>query len=933
MKRKILSFLLIFTLIISVSPLTGLDFSNIFSSTASAAESDFTWGDYNCTAINGSEVKLKEYLGDDINVIIPSEINGMPVTSIGAECFSGCWPSKYIENIIKIESITVPSTVVTICSDAFEYMDNLKTVTLSEGVQVIGDSAFANCPNLSSINIPYSIKNLGNCLFFECTSLKELTLPGKDITISYDAFSNSSIEKMNLNEGMTIIPAYFLQDTKVTSITLPSTITSIDKHAFYKSVETVIFSDVLTENFYPAIDDNYQFLLKTNSPALKNVYFRHMPSHMPYCEDYNISYDDNSGFWHCEYSGGYSSEVYTDRAFEYILNENGEAVLTKYIGNNPYIVVPDNVGYVNVNYGVVAEIGAEAFTDTLAQEVIIPGTIKRIGNYAFKNSNVSIISISEGIEEIGNGAFFGCTALEELALPESVTEIGVKAFLGCTNLKSINWPSKVNYVPADAFWDCRSFNDFGIFENVEIISSGAFIACGSLVVDNFGDKLKEIGDFAFTTSVLVGNIGPHATINTEKLPESLEYIGDRAFIYNESFKKIIIPESIKHIGKDAFAHSALEQVELPDNLKEIPKGAFAFTPLQSIDLPDNLEKIGKVAFYECLSLDGIEFPDTVTYIGESAFEACEAITSINIPPKLETINNSTFAYLLSIVKIHIPSTVKTICDDAFTCCDNVVEITIENGVESIGNEAFFGSRIKEITIPESVKKLGYGIIAETEAEVVYYNAVEFDINIERATSTNKHAKFSTDTLKKIVFGEKVTFVPAFFSLNCESLEEIVFSDSITEIDYGAFMGCTGLRYVKLPKNLKTIEPYLFYNCSSLKTICIPDGVTEIKFDAFNYCTSLITANIPDSVTEISDYAFECCNNLTIVCSENSYAYLYAMEHGIPVKVPNTAPAPDNSKDEDPLYSKQAANDYFSNFFESFIMRIREFFDQFTIFRR
>ena len=45
MKRKVLSFLLIFTLIISVSPLTGFDFNDIFT-TAFAAESEFVSGDY-----------------------------------------------------------------------------------------------------------------------------------------------------------------------------------------------------------------------------------------------------------------------------------------------------------------------------------------------------------------------------------------------------------------------------------------------------------------------------------------------------------------------------------------------------------------------------------------------------------------------------------------------------------------------------------------------------------------------------------------------------------------------------------------------------------------------------------------------------------------------------------------------------------------------
>lgn len=919
MKRKVLSFLLIFTLIVSVSPLTGLDFNDIFT-TAFAAESEFVSGDYKCKIINEAEIEITDYLGSDIDVVIPAEINGMPVTSIGKSCFGNSWSSENKENKDKIESVTVPSTVTNIGIYAFERMNSLKKIVLGEGVKTIKDSAFEYCPKLESINLPDSLTNVSGDIFRNCTSLKEITLPGKDVTYSSDVFYGSSLEKINLSEGMTKIPDYFFEHSKVTTVTVPSTVTQIGAYAFKngviavnQTVETVIFPHALTIKLGFADEEDYQFMLGKNSPALKNVYFRYMPVNMPYGDLYDISYDEASGYWNCARSEDYSSnEVYNDGAFDYILNENGEAVLLKYTGYNTYVVLPKTVGFVGINYGVVTELGADVFSGTYAQKVIIPDTLKRIGNYAFRNSDVSVVEIPESVTEIGNGAFYGCASLEALELPESVTDIGIKVFQGCENLKNLNWPSKVNYVPADAFMNCNSFNDFGIFENVEIISGGAFKGCGSLVIDSFGDKLREIGDFAFSSAGFVGDSGIHATINTEILPESLEYIGVRAFLYNKTFKKMVIPAGIKHIGICAFANSSLEEVELPDNIKEISEGAFACTLLRSVDLPANLEKIGKGAFLECIYLEGIEIPETVTHIGDSAFKGCDSITEIKIPEKLETISEGAFSYLGSVTEIYIPSTVKTVGERAFAGCINVVKITIENGVESIGNYAFTDNRIKEITIPESVKSIGYGVIDNTETEVVYFNAAELDKNLYRTTSTSKYAVFDTIALKKIVFGKNVKLVPASCAYDCDTLEQVIFSSNIKEIDILAFA-----------------------YCDSLKFIAMPGGVQKIDYGAFYECTSLETAVIPNTVTEIHEYAFSDCNeDFTIVCTKDSYAYEYATEYNIKVRVmdsqQNADKTPANNKQPD---LKKESNDYFAKFLESVMNRIKEFFAQFTIIRR
>lgn len=863
--------MLILTLVISAGPLTGIDFSK-FAPKAEASESLIS-GDYEYT-LAGTGVEISAYLGSAVRVSVPAEIEGLPVVSIGYRSFSNS------ENADKIELITLPSTVTVISASAFRGMENLKKINLNEGITHIYAYAFASCPNLVSLRLPDSVEYMYDYLFSDCTSLKEITWPGNDVEMDAETFYGSSIEKINLSEGMTFLDEYFFRYTKVTSVTVPSTVDLVMPKAFYQSighhtVETVIFQDEQSVNF--------DCLERSNSPALKNVYLRHFPTGMreAFLTAYNVAYDDASGYWHCTYVGDYSSyEVHNDAAFDYIINENGEAVLIKYTGYNPYIVLPETVGFPDINYGVVTEIGSGTFTDTGVTKVIISDTVKRIGNYAFKNcSTVTTIEIPDSVTEIGNGAFYGCTALETLALPETVTEIGAKAFKGCNALTTINWPSQVNYVPADAFWNCSSFNDFGIFENVEIIGNGAFRGCKSLVIDDFGDKIKEIGGYAFTGSTNDGMYGNFATINATTLPESLEYIGNRAFAHNPTVKKMTIPENVKEMGTYVFRNTPLEQVEILAPLTEIPDATFIYTNLKSVILPDTLkeigdyaficcdsleeivipdsvETIGKKAFKECSSLKGVDLPEALTYVGESAFELCEAITELVIPPNLAEIGICAF-WGLGIDSIHIPSNVKKIGMMAFSSCENVTEITIENGVESIGSRAFEWNKATEITIPESVRVLGSEIIGETLIETVYYNAIELDNNIYRAPTT-KAPIFSNGALKKIVFGEKVKLVPGLCSYNCTALEEVVFSGSIEEIDYGAFWGCTALKTFALPDSLNLIDMNAFSDCTSIESIVIPEGTEEIKNVAFRNCTALAEITIPQGIKTIAPSAFNGC---------------------------------------------------------------------------
>ena len=114
----------------------------------------------------------------------------------------------------------------------------------------------------------------------------------------------------------------------------------------------------------------------------------------------------------------------------------------------------------------------------------IPSGVDKIGSYSFyKGVNLTSLTLPSSVTTIGYSAFRGCSGLTSLTLPSSVTSIGDSAFEGCSGLTSIyvSWesPLPINasifeyantkkcilYVPKgtyDDYW----LSNWGIFENI-----------------------------------------------------------------------------------------------------------------------------------------------------------------------------------------------------------------------------------------------------------------------------------------------------------------------------------------------------------------------------------------------------------------------------------------------------------------------------------
>ncbi|MBO7395812.1 MAG: leucine-rich repeat domain-containing protein [Ruminococcus sp.] len=121
--------------------------------------------------------------------------------------------------------------------------------------------------------------------------------------------------------------------------------------------------------------------------------------------------------------------------FEYVIEE-GQTKITKYVGNEQYITIPDSIEGLPV---------------------------KEISYYAFEaNYDIVSVQIPESVTLIGEDAFMDCASLEEVNIPEAVTGIDRGAFVACTSLTEITIPQNVAYVREEAFTACEGLTSLRI---------------------------------------------------------------------------------------------------------------------------------------------------------------------------------------------------------------------------------------------------------------------------------------------------------------------------------------------------------------------------------------------------------------------------------------------------------------------------------------
>lgn len=169
------------------------------------------------------------------------------VTSIGMYAFAGCG----------ISNITIPSGVTTISNYTFMGCDNLTSVTIPSSVTSIGDSVFRSCRRLKSITIPSSVTRIGDWAFSYCSGLTKVVV---DDLVAWcniyfkDSYTNVYSESNPLYYANHL---YSNENTEITDLIIPNTITNIKQYAFYRcyGLESVTIPSSVTDISYGSFTD------------------------------------------------------------------------------------------------------------------------------------------------------------------------------------------------------------------------------------------------------------------------------------------------------------------------------------------------------------------------------------------------------------------------------------------------------------------------------------------------------------------------------------------------------------------------------------------------------------------------------------------------------------------------------------------------------
>ncbi|MBO7183987.1 MAG: leucine-rich repeat protein [Bacteroidales bacterium] len=546
------------------------------------------------------------------------------VTSIGARAFYECGnlTSVHITDMAKWCKISFYDSY----SNPLYYANHLylngnliTELLIPNSVTSIGAFAFSGCSSLTSITIPDSITSLGSGAFQNCDNLTSITFEG-----TIEEWKTIAKEK-DWDDSTEAYTVYCMDGTISKSGNIKLSGLEYTLNADKKSYSVTSIGGIKDTSF--TIPATFNELPVT---AIGDEAFSNCKNLTSITIGKNIKDIGKNAF------GGCSSltSILVDEDNPYYSSKQG-VLYNKLV--TTLIYLPARVSGTWTLPSSVTTFGDYAFYKFPISDIAIPNCIKKIGSYTFYGcTNLTSVTLSSSVTNIGTYAFYGCSKLTSIHFDGTKSQW--KAIT-----KGANWNTGTDNIVVY----CKDGNICTTHK--EVIDKSA-VAPTCTQTGLTASKKCEVCGTILTSQRTVPALGHSYQMQVTKKPTATAN-GQKTFTCStcgDSYTEAIVPVdfTVTSSNRSLIGYKGVtnENLVIPDVFENngtwykvvaIDRSAFSeCTSLKSVIIPGSVKTIGKWAFSQCSNLVSVTIQNGVTSIDELAFLSCKKLTSLTIPSSI-----------------------------------------------------------------------------------------------------------------------------------------------------------------------------------------------------------------------------------------------------------------------------------------------------------
>lgn len=470
------------------------------------------------------------------------------------------------------------------------------------------------------------------------------------------------------------------------------------------------------------------------------------------------------------------------------------------------------------------------------------GEVTEISSFSCFQGSLTELNLLASIHllKIGHHAFSHCYNLTKVKLPQSLEVICQGGFYMCINLKKVDLSdhSRLRVIAHSAFFYCFNLSSLKFPSTLESIGNYAFYECNHLdsTIDLSHTCVKSIGNQAFGRSKVEKFLLPKTFLKFQK--ETFYSLGFKVY----SLREVRVDKDNKFIQNDSCGMlNSLRGVLLAGTERKETYQDSYHNVNQTVQNTRFMIRRGTTRIlshcFEELLLVNITIPASVIEIGDNAFYDCRYLSRVQFgkDSRLETIHSWAFCGCRSIASIYLPPSVKYIGISAFQLCNNLKKfnIPLNSQLEEIGHSAFFVTKITNLNLPKTLKRIGSFLGGMNELVNVKLNNDLFisnDCVIYSKDMTELISMCSNKTEFEIPKTVRIIKKGAFMHSHITSLD---IPESVEIIDQSAFE-VSNLRTIRFAENsnLKQICSHAFYGTEVVSMI-FPRSLQSLDLNSLN----------------------------------------------------------------------------------------------------